>query len=777
MERRLAAILLADIVGFSRLMGEDETGTLVAVKALWQEQFTPRVTEHHGRVVKLMGDAALVEFPSVVDAVECAIATQRDAADRNARLPQNGHIEMRIGINLGDIIIEGDDIYGDGVNVAARMEKLAEPGGLALSATAHEHAVGKVDVDFKDGGEHQLKNIAKPVRVYLWSEERRRAAMFVAEVAGFSQLIRRDETGTLAAVKRLWTELLGPRVTEHRGQLVEQKDDGFWVEFPSVADAAGCAIAAQHDSAERNAGVPPDRRVEMSIGVHLGEVVISDDGFHGDGVTIPVRVGQLAIPGGVALTATAHKHVSAEIDENFEDGGEHELKDISEPVRVYLWSNGGPVDHQPEIAVVEETPSRPDIPSLPDTPSVPDKPSIAVLPFDNMSGDEEQEYFADGLTEDIITELSRFQTFFVIARNSSFSYKGKQVTVKAVGVELGVIYVLEGSVRKAGERVRITAQLVEASSGNHVWAERYDRELADVFEVQDDVTRCIVAAIPGRLTEADADRIKRKPVENLAAYDYTLRGRIHHHRATKEDNAEALRLLGKAIELDPELAEAYAWQSCTLGQAQARGFGDNKEELFALEVETAEKALSLDENNITCQWNMCELYMEWTNRAFGKLRPISDVAARLEKANFHHQKAYALNPNDPRIVAQRGELLTWRGHPVEGAGWVCQAMRLDPYEASGRAHLLGRALYVARLYADAIKAFSKVRVLRYGHHAEIASCHAQLVSEEKAKLHAAEVLRLKPNFSVIEFMQCLPFKENRDREHHREGLCKAGLPE
>ena len=377
-----------------------------------------------------------------------------------------------------------------------------------------------------------------------------------------------------------------------------------------------------------------------------------------------------------------------------------------------------------------------------------------------MSGDPEQEYFADGLTEDIITELSRFQTFFVIARNSSFAYKGKSMIVQDVGRELGVLYVLEGSVRKAGDRLRITAQLIESASGNHIWAERYDRELADVFEVQDEVTRCIVAAIPGRLAKADLNRIKRKPLENMAAYDFTLRGKIHHHRGTKEDNAEAVRLFDEAIELDPEFAEAYAWESCTFGQAQARGFGDDNVKLFAREVETAEKALSLDENNITCQWNMCELHMEWANRAFGELRPLSNVSARLEKADLHHQKAFALNPNDPRIVAQRAEMLTWQGHPVEGAEWARQAMRLDPYEAPGRAHLLGRALYVAQIYADAIEAFKKARVLRYGQHAEIAACYAQLGSDKDAKLHVEEVLRLKPDFSTVDYVDALPFKES-----------------
>jgi adenylate cyclase len=334
--------------------------------------------------------------------------------------------------------------------------------------------------------------------------------------------------------------------------------------------------------------------------------------------------------------------------------------------------------------------------------------------------------------------------------------------VQDVGRGLGVHYVVEGSVRRAGNRLRVVVQLIEAASGNHIWAERYDHDLADVFDLQDEVTRSIVAAIPGRLAGADLDRISRKRPESMVAYDYVLRGKMHHHRSTKEDNAEALRLLDKAIELDPEFAEAYAWKSCTYGQAIARGFGDNKKELFAQDVAAAEKALSLDENNIECQWIMCELNL---------------IYDELEQAEFHHQKAFALNPNDPRIVAQRGELLTWQGHPVEGADWLRQAMRLDPYDAAGRAHLLGRALYVARYYVDAIEAFKQVSVLRYGHHAEIAACYSQLGSGEKAELHAGEVLRLKPDFSIADHVQGLPFKESRDREHHRDGLRKAGLPE
>jgi adenylate cyclase len=542
-----------------------------------------------------------------------------------------------------------------------------------------------------------------------------------------------DEEATIAALGRA-RAVFRESVASHDGRVVDTAGDSVLAVFDSIIEAVRCALSVQETLATRNADVPEDRRMQFRIGVHFGDIVEQDDGtIYGDGVNIAARLEALAEPGGLTISGTVHEHVEGKLGVGLADLGEQEVKNIARPVRAYRLST------EPASA---KTSAGPDTP-LP----LPDKPSIAVLPFDNLSGDPEQEYFADGLTEDIITELSRFQAFFVIARHSAFVYKGKPVTVH---------------VRKAGNRVRITAQLIDATNGNHLWAERYDHDLTHMFDLQDEVTQSIVAAIPGRLASADFNRVKRKRPENMAAYDYTLRGKVHHHRCTKEDNAEALRLLDKAIELDPEFAEAYAWKSCTLGQALGRGFGDNKEELFAQDVENAEKALSLDENNIECQWIMCELHM---------------IGGRLEQAELHHQKAIELNPNDPRIVAQRGELLTWLGRPVEGADCARRAMRLDPYDAAGRAHLLGRALYVARSYADAIEAFKQVSVPRYGHHAEIAACHAQLGSDEKARLHAQEVLRLKPDFSIADHVQGLPFKESRDREHHRDGLCKAGLPD
>ena len=579
--------------------------------------------------------------------------------------------------------------------------------------------------------------------------ERRLAAILATDVVGYARLIRVDEEGTIAALKTLRADLIDPKLGEHNGRIVKLMGDGMLAEFPSVVDAVRAAVETQQAVAEHNSHQPKDKWIEFRVGINLGDVVVDGDDIHGDGVNVAARLEGLAEPGGICISAAVYDQVRDKLDMPFRDMGEQVVKNIDRPVRVWQWLAG-------------TQPGTVGSPASSSPLALPDKPSIAVLPFDNMSGEMDQEYFADGLTEDIITELSRFQTFFVIARNSSFVYKGQSVNVGKVGHELGVAYVLEGSVRKAGNRVRITAQLVEAASGNHIWAERYDHDLTDMFDLQDEVTRSIVAAIPGRLESADLNRIKRKRPEDMAVYDYVLRGKMHHHRSTKDDNTEALRLLDKAIELDPEFAESYAWKACTLGQALARGFGDNKEELFARDVEAVEKALSLDENNFECHWIMCEVRM---------------MVARMEEAELHHQKAFALNPNDPRGVAQRSELLTWLGRPVEGVDWARRAMRLDPYNAAARAHLLGRALYIARSYEDAIEAFKQVRAPSYSHHAEIAACHAQLGSDDKASLHAGKVLSLKPDFSIADHVQGLPFKESRDRDQYRDGLRKAGLPE
>ena len=579
--------------------------------------------------------------------------------------------------------------------------------------------------------------------------ERRLAAILAADVVGYSRLMGEDEVGTLTALKAHREELIGPRITARRGRIVKLIGDGILAEFPSAVEAVECAAEIQEAMAERNADLPGDRQLTFRIGINLGDVVVEGDDIYGDGVNIAARLEGIAIPGGICIARNVFNQVKGKVDLEFDDLGAQQVKNIAEPVHVFQVSGLG-------FAAPGDTSTSPT-----GAVDLRDKPSIAVLPFDNMGGDPDQEYFADGITEDIITELARFQNLLVIARNSAFTYKGKAVRVQDVGRDLGVNYVVEGSIRKAGNRVRLTVQLVEAATGNHVWAERYDRDLTDIFELQDELTRTIVATLPRRLESADAERIRRKPPSNMGVYDRVLRAKLCHHRGSREDNAEGLRLLDQAIELDPEYASAYAWKACTLGQAWHRGYREQTDELWMEMWNLTRKGASLDENDLECIRILCEFGIE---------------EGRLDEAQIYNDKALRLTPNDPRIVAQRGELLTWLGQPEDGLEWVEKAMQLDPYDADAWTHLLGRALFGARRYEEAIGAFKRVPNLQFGHRVYLAACYGQLDRSEEAESQAAHILELKPDFTAKSFAKSLFYKDQADRDHLFEGLRKASLP-
>jgi len=577
--------------------------------------------------------------------------------------------------------------------------------------------------------------------------KRRLAAILAADVVGYSRLMEKNEEDTLARLKALRREVFDPAIAEHHGRLVKLTGDGALVEFASAVDAVRSAVAIQQAIAARDQGDAEERRIAFRIGVNLGDIIAEEDDVYGDGVNVASRLEGLADPGGVVVTGIVHDEVERRLPIGFDDMGELRVKNIDRPIRVWRVLPDG------AASPAKETPPLP----------LPDKPSIAVLPFTNMSGDPEQDYFADGLAEDIITELSRFRWFFVIARNSSFVYKGRAVDIRAVGRELGVRYVLEGGVRKSGERLRITAQLVEAATGNHLWAEKYDGTLADVFDLQDNITRTIVATLPGRIEAAHAERIVRTPPKDMAAYELVLAAKVLHHRATEEDNAAALQLVERAIEIDPGFAQAYAWRGCLTGQAVARGFleGNPREHLkraFAYVM----KGLALDENDIECHRVFCEAFMDQGD---------------LVRARTHHERAFALNPNDPRIVAQRGELMTRLGEPEQAVEWLQAAMRLDPFGVRERVHLLGRALLAAHRYVEAADAF---RQSAYQHraeqHADLAAALAQDGRAAEAATEVAETLRIKPDFSAAAHVKRFGYVREADREHHREALLKAGLP-
>src|SRR5579864_3950530 len=379
--------------------------------------------------------------------------------------------------------------------------------------------------------------------------KRKLAAILAADIAGYSRLMGADEEGTLTRLKAYRGELIDPKNKQHRGRIVKTTGDGILMEFPSVVDAVRCAIEVQQGMLERNAQVPEDKRIEFRVGINLGDVMVEGRDLYGDGVNIAARLEALADPGGICISETVLNHARDKVAFEVEDAGEQSLKNIARPVHVYR-------------IIVSPSRSQAAPRSQDRKLALPDKPSIAVLPFQNMSGDPEQEYFADGIVEEIITALTRFRQLFVIARNSSFAYKGKSPDIRQVGRELGVRYVLEGSVRKAANRLRITGQLIDAATGTHLWADRFEGGLEEVFELQDQVTANVVGAIAPTVQQAEIERAKRKATGSLDAYDYYLRGIANVHLSGKEANAEALRLFYKATELDPDFATAYgmaAW--------------------------------------------------------------------------------------------------------------------------------------------------------------------------------------------------------------------------
>ena len=580
-QRRLTAILAADIAGYSRLMGVDEEGTLARLKAHRRALLDPKIAEHQGRIVKTTGDGLLAEFASVVDALRCAIEIQRSMLGCNADVPQEKRIEFRVGINVGDIIIDGGDIYGDGVNVAARLEGLAEPGGICVSGRVQEDTRGKLDIAFEDAGELQLKNIAWPVRVYQ---------------------------------------------------------------------------------------VRPDSE-----------------------------------------TATA----------------------------------------RPVLAL-------------------PDKPSIAVMPFQNMSGDAEQEYFADGMVEEIITVLSRFHGLFVIARNSSFAYKGRAVGVKQVGRELGVRYVLEGSVRKAGNRVRITGQLIDTSTGAHLWADRFDGGLEDVFDLQDQVTASVVSAITPKLERAEIERSKRKPTESLDAYDYFLRGMAAFHQWTRGANNEALPLFYRAIELDPNFASAYGMATRCYSQRRVSGWVTDRAQEIAETARLARRAAELgrDDAVALCTAGMALAYI------VGDL----DYGAALI------DRALLLNPNLAWAWHFSGWVKVWLGEPEVAIEHLARAMRLSPHDpqifsmqaATASAH------FFAGRYAEALSwAEMAIRELPdYIPSTSVAAASGALAGNHAAAGNAMARLRqLMPELRIANLKDQFPIRRSDHFDRWAEAMRKAGLPE
>jgi adenylate cyclase len=579
--------------------------------------------------------------------------------------------------------------------------------------------------------------------------KRRLAAILVADMVGYSRLMELDEAGTLARLKAHRLELIDPAIAKNSGRIIKTTGDGLLVEFASVADAVLCAIEVQVRMNRRNADVEPDHRMRFRMGINLGDVIVEEGDVFGDGVNVTARLQQLAEPGSICVSAAVRDQLVGRIDVGFEDLGDQQVKNIERPVHAYRVV----LDDKEAAAAV--------VPAVKRSEAV-EPPSIAVLPFVNMSGDPEQEFFADGLSEDIITELSRFRELLVISRNSTFVYKGRPVNIQDVAKEFRVQYVVEGSVRKAGSRVRITVQLIDAARDHHVWAERYDRELEDIFAIQDEVAASIVATLSGRLEAAAQERAIRKPTDNMAAYECVLAAKVLHHRSNRADNEKAQELINRAIALDPKYAHAHAWRACILGQCWVYNWCADREEIWNAGAHELEVALSLDDRD-------SDVHRILAAREI--------IRGDLEAASYHQEKALSLNPNYDLIVVQQGELYTWLGLPEKGIEWVKKAMRLNPHHPERFWNHLGRAYFVARRYGDAIDSFRRISRPDKFHHAFLAASAAMQGEEAHSATHAESVLAADPAFSVKAYLDTLHYRLESDRAHHRDALLKAGLPE
>jgi adenylate cyclase len=574
---------------------------------------------------------------------------------------------------------------------------------------------------------------------------RRLAAVLAADVAGYSRLMGGDEEGTLARLKAVRKAIVDFKIEQHRGRIVKTTGDGLLVEFASAVDAARCAVEVQSGMAEQNAGVPQDKRIEFRIGIHVGDIIIDDNDIFGDGVNIAARLEGIAEPGGICISDDAHRQIRGKVDIGFSDMGSQTLKNIAEPMRAWrllMDADSGTPPAKPSLEVAQPL-------------ALPDKPSIAVLPFQNMSVDPEQEFFADGIAEDIITALSRYSSLFVIARNSCFSFKGRAVDVKQVGRELGVRYVLEGSLRKSGNRVRVTAQLVEAETGNHAWAERYDRDLAEIFSVQDEITQATTIAIAPAIAEAEQQRAMRKPPASLDAWGAYQRGMWHLGKASAGDDDLAGKFFQQAVDLDPMFAGGYIGLSAVL--SRAKGTQIREEEL-------ARRAVAFDGGNA---------------EAHSRLALALNARGDHQGARAQAERALELCPNLAAAHGALGVILAYSGRPKEGLAALETCIRLDPRDPSlvNRLNQFALAHYFCRDYEGTIEAAE--RAIRSfpdfpSPYRWLAAALGELGRTAEAKAALGKAITVSPASFEFQVRDRPPWFRPEDHAHMLDGLRKAG---
>jgi adenylate cyclase len=581
---------------------------------------------------------------------------------------------------------------------------------------------------------------------------RRLAAILAADVVGYSHLMEQDEAGTFAALKARRKSVLEPLVARYRGRTFKITGDGVLVEFASAVNAVQCALDLQGAMDAANDNLPENRRIVLRVGINLGDVMVEGSDLYGEGVNVAARLQELAAPGAICVSAKVREEVGRKIEIVLEDLGERPLKNITTPIRVYLV--------RPSSSSQQTTP-RP--------LSVADKPSIAVLPFDNLSGDADQQYFSDGITEDIITELSRFHQLIVIARHSSFQYRDKAADVSRIGRELQVHYVVEGSIRKAADRIRVTAQLIDTVTESHLWAERYDRNLADLFDLQDEMATMIASALAVRLELEDLAKAKRKPPESMRAYDYWLRGKKCLDQWTPEANAEARRLFAKAIESDPEYARGYAGLAFTYEWGAFYSAwdvdGNSSSESARL---NAEKAVALDDTD-----HLPHVTLGWVHHGCGEH----------EQAQMHFARATSINPNDADTMMNKAMVLALEGKSAAALEMAHFAIRLNPRHPDWYFAYLGGCYFRAHRYADAVMTWERAPDAVPEVRAILAAAYIMTEHPQDARRHMKEFLRRfsrhwagQPSTKVF-ITKVFSFREVHDLQRFGDALRQAGMPD
>jgi adenylate cyclase len=565
-----------------------------------------------------------------------------------------------------------------------------------------------------------------------------------ADIVGYSRLMGQSESGTLARLKAARAEVVDPAIAEFNGRIVKTTGDGLLAEFSSAVDAVQCGVAVQAAMAGRGEGAGDGDLLQYRIGVHVGDIIIDGEDIFGDGVNIAARIEGLAEPGGVAISDAVNQHVQGRVEVAFSDRGDQEAKNIDHPIHVWGWCPG--------IAAVVSL----------EAPPLPEKPSIAVLPFDNMSGDPEQGYFADGITEDIITDLSKVSGLFVIARNSSFAYKGRVPDIRQVSRELGVRYVLEGSVRRGGNRIRVNAQMIDGPTGGHLWAERYDRELEDIFEVQDEVTRTIVAALKVQLTASEEAQREARGKIDAEAYDLLVRSRQVMMQLRPESGIEARQMLERVIEIGSGTALAYARLSMIRFAEYANQWNDATQDNLTEAIALANKAIEVDETEPQAQISLA-LALAWVGR--------------LDEAERAAERAVELDPNCADAYACLGNVREFQGRAEEAVPLYTRCHRLDP-QFDMALHFIGRSLLTLGRIEEAEAAFN--RRLALAPHSDmtrfyLACIYGRTGRHEEARALWQEVLEINPRFSVEHLQQTLPFADPGWLDPNLEGLKQAGI--